>query len=440
MENPPGLLLHAGIPLQGTEGAEGAGVAVRILYYDCFAGISGDMHLAALLDLGMPVEHLQAELDKLGLEGWSLRLTPDSKNGIGGTRLDVDLGPPRTARFRAAAASSLTSETPHEHRRYRDIRALIEGSPLDSRVKTRSLAIFDRIARAEAKVHGVPVEDVGFHEVGAVDSIIDIVGAAIGIEYFRPDRILASPPELGGGMVKCAHGLIPVPAPATVEILHGMPVKTGAVPFEMTTPTGAAILAANADRFSGSERLTIRKTGYGIGHRTVAIPNLLRVHLAELADEAEAWGELSTATVLECNLDDMTGEALGALYDTLFQAGASDVWQTPIQMKKGRPALTLSVLSDGGHVETLTELLFRHTSTFGLRGSPVDKRALRRTFRSFASSLGAVTVKEGWVGDRVVKAKPEYEDCRALAEALGRPVREVISIIQGELDAARPHC
>ena len=327
---------------------------MRILYYDCFAGISGDMHLAALVDLGLPQEHLRRELAKLNLPGWSLRFTPDAKNGIGGTRADVDLeGKPShdhptdhdqqtdhapdaagsdhatqsSPKFRLAGNShshggsehshthsrlgQLHHHAPdaegyshsHEHRNYRDIMALINASTLAPPIKELSLAIFERVAEAEAKVHGVPLAEVGFHEVGAVDSIIDIVGAAIGIDWFKPDQIVASPPELGGGTVKCAHGRLPVPAPATVEILAGIPVRTGAVPFEMTTPTGAAILAAVVGRFSETERLTIQRTGYGIGHRTVAIPNILRIHLAEQAETRtdsgfEALGDCSSATLI----------------------------------------------------------------------------------------------------------------------------------------------
>lgn len=434
---------------------------MRILYYDCFAGISGDMNLAALLDLGVPQEHLIAELDKLRLPGWSLRITPDAKNGIGGTRVDVDLiadTQKSPARFRHTTsmhshggiahshehsqleqAHHHAHEHSHEHRNYQDIIALIKASTLAEDTKALSLNIFERVAKAESKVHGVSLAEVGFHEVGAVDSIIDIVGAAICINWFKPDLILSSAPELGGGTVSCAHGRLPVPAPATVEILAGIPVRTGAVPFEMTTPTGAAILATVVNRFSESERLTISRTGYGIGHRTVAIPNILRVHLAEQTDVPngtifESLGECTAATILECNIDDMSGEILGSLLETLLAAGASDVWHTPIVMKKSRPAYTLSVLCDSAKAATLAELILRHTSSFGLRYHQVGKLALKRTMSNFQSSLGMVPVKSAVINGQVIKAKPEYEDCRRIAQACGRPLREVINIIQGELD------
>lgn len=418
---------------------------MRILYYDCPAGISGDMHLAALVDLGLPEDHLRGELAKLGVGGWRLRLTADSKNGIGGTRADVDLG--SRGRFRAQVPPERLVEpsgsgTSHEHRTYRDIQALIDRSSLSAGVKARSLAIFERLARAEAKVHSMPVAEVAFHEVGAVDSIVDIVGAAIGIEWFQPDLILASPPELGGGTVWCAHGRLPVPAPATVEILLGIPVRTGAVPFEMTTPTGAAILASQVDRFTSSESLVIRKVGYGVGHRTVDIPNLLRVYWAEdgqpsSGPSADPWEETSPAVVLECNLDDMTPEALGGVLESLLEAGASDVWHTPIVMKKSRPAVLLSVLCPPDRAQALAEQVFRQTSTLGIRRAAVEKLVLKRELQSLATRWGEIRVKTAWLGGQMVKAKPEFEDCRRIAAEQGLPLKDVMTILQGEIDARR---
>ena len=407
---------------------------MRILYYEPFSGISGDMHLAALVDLGVPLDYLRMELSKLGLPGWNLRLEPASKMGIHGTRADVDL----TAK--PSLLRSHQASQHHEHRNFRDIRAIIESSTLGPAVQKLSLDIFQRVAQAEAKVHSLPIDEVGFHEVGAVDSIIDIVGGAICIDWFKPDLIIATPPELGGGFVNCAHGRLPVPAPATVEILAGIPSSRGAVPFEMTTPTGAAILAVVVNRFSTTERLTIQKTAYGIGHRDVQIPNVLRVSLAESNAAALSLAELgdcSSATVIECNIDDMTGEALGALLPSLMAAGASDAWFTPIIMKKSRPAFTLAVLCASPDCAKFAELIIRETSSFGLRYQSLEKLALRRDTEIFQSSLGPVPIKKAWLGDRVIKAKPEFEDCRAIAESAGLAVRQVINIIQGELDAQR---
>ena len=247
----------------------------KILYIDCVAGICGDLIVAALVDLGVPESHLRAELAKLGLDGWRLRLSPGSKNGIDGTRADIDLLPyPARSLFRAGGS--------HEHRAYRELRATIEASGLSPSVKSRVGAIYGKLAEAEAKAHGTTIEEVRFHEVGAVDSIVDIVAAAICIDYLAPDRVLCSSVELGGGFVKCRHGLLPVPVPAVVELLRGVPVRFGAVPMETTTPTGAAFLAAFVDEYSDERRFRVSRSGYGIGHRDTELPDILAVSLGEL--------------------------------------------------------------------------------------------------------------------------------------------------------------
>jgi uncharacterized protein (TIGR00299 family) protein len=399
----------------------------KILYFDCFSGISGDMTLAALADLGVPEEHFNAALGKLGLPGWKLRLSPGSKNGICGTRADVDVLPIPLKPGRLAMNPKAER---HDHRAYRDIKAMIEGSGLPAGTKDLALSIFGRLAEAEAKVHGTEVEDVGFHEVGAVDSIVDIVGAAIGLEYLAPDRVLCSRVELGGGFVKCQHGLIPVPAPAVVELLKGVPVKSGAVQMETTTPTGAAILAARVDEFTDDKRFAIRKTAYGIGHRDAEIPNVLRLIMGERAPKgADAAGDpLPPSTrgiVIECNIDDMSPELHGYLFERLLEAGADDVWLTPIVMKKSRPALTLSVLCAPEAEARLALLVVRETSTFGFRRYPVDKTALERTVETVRTSLGPVRVKTASLGGAPLKAKPEYEDLRRIAGETGRALREV---------------
>ncbi len=248
-----------------------------ILYYDCFAGISGDMHLAAMVDLGVP----EAYLREAAFPAWAsrihLRFTRDSRKGITGTRADVDVATEHEGHS-------------HGHRAFADIRSLVNRSGLSEPIKARSLAIFQRLAEAEATVHGTSVEEVRFHEVGAVDSIVDIVAAALCLEYLKPDHVYASTVELGGGFVKSQHGLLPVPAPATALLLTGVPVKTGAVPFEMTTPTGAAILASSVESFTDTSRFTIKKVAYGIGHRDTEIPNILRVFLAEAPERLPGRG------------------------------------------------------------------------------------------------------------------------------------------------------
>jgi len=438
------------------EGAE------RILYYDCFSGICGDMNLAALVDLGVPEDYLRAELAKLGLGGWRLKFTPDSKMGIHGTRADVELLPEPV---KAGAAGMIgrgvaAPAAAHEHRAYRDIKAMISDSALGSPVKDRALAIFARLAEAEAKVHRSEVEDVAFHEVGAVDSIVDIVGAAICLDYLAPDRILCSTVELGGGFVKCRHGLIPVPAPAVVELLRGVPVKSGAVPMETTTPTGAAILAASVDEYGDDIRFRITRTAYGVGHRDTEIPNLLRAHLGErdragpragsardadgAASEApESAGQrpspeaplprLEAAVLVECNMDDMSPESHGYLIDRLLAAGAVDAWLTPIVMKKSRAAVSLSALCPPEAEAAVTELFYRETTTFGVRRSDVSKRPLRRDYRTVSTSLGEVGVKTAWLGAEQIKSKLEYEDLRRIAEERGMSLRDVEAVVLSEL-------
>jgi uncharacterized protein (TIGR00299 family) protein len=276
------------------------------------------------------------------------------------------------------------------------------------------MAIFTIVAQAEAKIHGKPVDEVHFHEVGAVDSIVDIVGAAICIDYLAPDRIISSPVEMGGGFVTCAHGIFPVPAPATLEIMKGKPVKTGAVPFETATPTGVAILAALADEFTETPRFTIVKTGYGIGYRDTEIPNVLRVCLAE-TDVSEKTEKTVDATVMECNIDDMNPERYDYVTERLFEAGADDVWLQNIIMKKSRPAVTLSVLCSPDKREELERLLFTETTTIGVRYYHVKKTVLERNAATVDTQWGAVRVKEAYYQGKKLRTKREYGDCAGIA-------------------------
>lgn len=441
--------------------------SARVLYYDCSAGISGDMHLGAMVDLGVPPDHLEAELRKLDLAGWRLRFTRDSRKGIGGTRADVlldgepdpivgrvvDVAPPPSASqvgdlaYRPVAklhAPLVPGHEPHEHRNHRDIVALIERSALAAGTKRRALAIFARLAEAEAKIHGMPVAEVGFHEVGAVDSIVDIVAAAIALEWLKPDRVLVSTIELGGGFVKCAHGRLAVPAPATADLLRGAPTRLGTVPFEATTPTGAAILVASATEFTDRTDFTIERIGYGIGHKDGPIPNLLRVFFGTsavagrveanpAAAPAFAFTPRDTAIVLECNLDDMTGETAGYVLEMLLAAGASDAWLTPIVMKKSRPALTLSALCPPEKEAAITELILRETTTFGLRRREVGKLALERRFEETETKLGPIRVKTALLDGRPLKSKLEHDDLRRLATEHQIPLCEVERQILAEL-------
>ncbi|MFT3783833.1 MAG: nickel pincer cofactor biosynthesis protein LarC [Nibricoccus sp.] len=420
----------------------------RILYYDCSAGISGDMHLGAMVDLGVPAEYLETELKKLGLDGWKLQFTRDARKGIGGTRADVVLADGSHLAAPSAQPKPHVHPHPHqsghetqahEHRAHADIVAMIERSSITSGAKRRALAIFACLAKAEAKIHGMSVDEVAFHEVGAVDSIVDIVGAAIALDWLKPDRVFVSTVELGGGFVKCAHGRLPVPAPATADILRGAPVRAGTVPFEATTPTGAAILMASADGFTNTMDFSIEKVGYGIGHKDGPIPNLLRVFLTtretavSSSQASPTNGKRATAVVLECNIDDMTGEAIGYVLEKLFAAGASDAWATPIVMKKSRPALTLSALCSIEEEAAITNVFLRETSTLGLRRREVGKIMLDRKVEEIATSFGPVRVKTGWLEGRAIKSKVEHEDLRRIATDRGLPLRDVERTVYAEL-------
>nr|WP_320012719.1 nickel pincer cofactor biosynthesis protein LarC [uncultured Desulfobulbus sp.] len=395
---------------------------MKILYYDCFSGISGDMNLAAMIALGVQPDYLRGELSKLGLDHeFSLNITTDARKGIQGTRVDVDLHHTHTAHGGAH------SHQHHVHQNQRtliDIESIIKQSGLDEQVKDLSLAIFNRVARAEAKIHGKSVHEVHFHEVGATDSLVDIVGAAICFYALKVDAVWSAPVELGGGFVNCAHGLIPVPAPATLEILSGIPTKRGAVLKETTTPTGAAILAELVTLFEARPEMQPLQTVYGIGHRDTDIPNVLRVSLAEVEEQP---GMLPTteACLLECNIDDMTGEALGDAMERLLAAGAMDIHFTPIIMKKNRPAVTLSLLCARDEEERFKRLIFRHTSTLGIKTVPLKKTALAVSFEQLETPLGTVTMKQGLLDGRVIRSKPELEDCRRLADAHGLSLGEV---------------
>jgi len=434
-----------------------------ILYYDCFSGISGDMNLAALVGLGVPEDFLRSELGKLGLDGWELRFTRDSKHGIFGLRADVDLAGD-AARDHADSHSHDHSDThthshdhdhthdhpdshSHDHEPHRtlsDIKTLIESSALGQRVKATAISIFGILAEAEGKVHGMPASEVAFHEVGAVDSIIDIVGAAVCIEYLKPDVVMASSVELGGGFVRCQHGLIPVPAPAVVEVLKDVPVRSGAAPFETTTPTGAAVLATLVDSFSDDKRFSVQRTAYGVGHRDMDIPNLLRVFWAERDAPPKTVSRASFGvrnallpesggTVIECNIDDMNPELHGHVMDALFAAGADDVWITPIVMKKSRSAITLSALCSPVAEDAVATAMLAETTSFGLRRFDARKTAMERSVSTVATSLGNVRVKSAVSGGRVVKSKPEFDDVKALAEAAGMALVDAYAIVRKEL-------
>jgi pyridinium-3,5-bisthiocarboxylic acid mononucleotide nickel chelatase len=402
----------------------------NILYYDCFAGISGDMNLAALVDLGVDPAFLLNELGKLHIDEFEITFSKDMRRGISGTKAEVLI-----------KGHEHTHEHPHEnhhhshlhshkHRTFKDIKNLIRKSDLSEFVKDKSIAVFTKIAEAEGKIHNKPIDEVHFHEVGAVDSIVDITGAAICIEHLKPSRIIASSIELGSGMVKCEHGTFPVPAPATAEILKNIPVKSGNVPFEATTPTGAAILAVFADEFVDKHQFTLLKTGYGIGHKDSEVPNVLRVYWASTY---ESKFKTETAVVIECNIDDMNPEIYDYILEKLFKEGADDVYLSPVIMKKSRPANTISVLCNQNAKDKLINVLLSETSTIGVRSYDVVKHILEREIIELNTRLGKIKVKKSWMGNDIVKYKPEYDDCIIIAKERNIKLSEVIQIVQDEI-------
>jgi uncharacterized protein (TIGR00299 family) protein len=386
---------------------------MRILYYDCFAGISGDMNLGAMIDLGVDPEYLKTELQKLNIEGFHLEVQEDIRRGISGTKATVVIENPEN----------------EKHRHLRHVVEIVNNSSLSPEVKTMSLKIFDLIAVAEGKVHNISKERVHFHEVGALDSIADIVGAAICLDYLKVDKVMSSPIQLGGGMVKCAHGLMPVPAPATTEIVQHVPVKTGLVQHEATTPTGAAILVGTVDEFTEQIDFKIAKTAYGIGQRDVSeVPNVLRVYLSESEANPEQT-TLEEAMMLECNIDDMNPEWYDHLFGKLFDAGASDVFLTPIIMKKSRPASKLSVLCPKNIVSEMKAIVFKNSTTIGIREYAVTKTVLDRQEKIIETELGKVRLKCSYFQGQEIRFKPEFEDLKKLATEHGLSLNEVEKII-----------
>lgn len=387
---------------------------MKILYYDCFAGISGDMNLSALVDLGVDKNYIIQELKKLPVSGYSLDFYQDMRKGITGKKLHIDI-----------------FEKNNKHIHYSNIVEIINTSKLNEKVKELSIKIFYEIALAESKVHNIPIEKVHFHEVGALDSIIDIVGCAIAIDYLKPDKIFSSPVELGSGMVECQHGILPVPAPATIEILKNVPVTTGRVNYEATTPTGAAILKVLANEFKNKLSFNPIKIGYGIGTIDAEIPNVLRIILGEIEETSAINSEKSI--FIECNIDDMNPEYYEYIISKLFEAGAQDVFIQPVIMKKSRPAYILSILVDLVHEKNVLDIVFKETTTLGCRRIETEKLFLPREIIEVDTPFGKIRVKKSFYGENFIKIKPEYEDCINIARKHNIPLIKVYEIIQDYL-------
>ncbi len=434
---------------------------MKTLYLDLFSGIAGDMFIAALLDLGVDSKKLERELKKLKLDGYHLHISRQQKSSISGIKFDVHLAHDHAHGHKHHHHETVCGlhvhEQSHEHhhehsheqehshdgqRNFSEIKRLISRSKLSAWVKQKSIAVFARIAEAEGKIHGLPPSEVHFHEVGAVDSIVDIVGAAIALELLGKPRVIASPVVEGTGWIHCAHGRFPVPAPATLAILgaRGIGITQCEEPHELVTPTGAALLAEFAESFGAMENLVAEKIGFGLGTRdNQTRPNVLRAVLGSQSKISSArkpstisyqpstnldW-ESDKVAVLETNLDDCTGEILGAFVESALSAGALDVFHTPIQMKKNRPGVLLTVLCAEADADKFSEMILRETTAFGVRKTIAERRKLRRDFTEVVTPHGKVTVKIGRLGGKVIQAAPEFESAKKVAAKAEVPVKQI---------------
>ncbi len=421
----------------------------RILYLDCFSGASGDMILGALLDAGLPLDELRRALGSLAI---GIDVTADRvmRSGVAATKFRLHESGAASAKASAPKAPGahghdhghdrahdhaydhdrpspqppVPSPQSHHHRSLVEIAALIDGSALSASGKARSQALFGRLAEVEAAIHGMPVDEVHLHEVGALDSIVDIVGAVFGLEWFGADEVVASPLNVGSGTVECAHGTFPVPAPATARLLQlqGAPVYARGVPAELVTPTGALLVTAYAHRYGPLPAMRIERIGYGAGDRELpGAPNVLRLFVGEAA--ADRPGD--RVGVLEFEVDDMNPQIFGPLMDRLYAAGAHEVFYVPAQMKKGRPGTLVTAIAPPGLREALSAVVFRETTTIGLRYQEVERECLAREIVEVTTPLGAVRIKVSRRGGRVVNALPEFEDCARLAGEHDRSIKDV---------------
>ena len=468
---------------------------MKTLYLDIFSGISGDMFIGALIDLGVSEHQIKYKVAELGVDGYRINVARKEKSGIAGVKFDVELelehahehshehghshvherphmkgkSHPTGTQILNASFSKLpptpakpAAEEEHTHhieRNFTGICEIISSSKLTDWVKEKAIGVFRRIAVAEGKIHGKPPEQVHFHEVGAVDSIVDIVGACIALELLGKPRVLAGNVQEGTGWVKCAHGRFPVPTPATLAILgaRGVSISQCDEPHELVTPTGAALLAEFVESFGPMQNLVAEKIGFGLGTRdNKTRPNVLRAVLGETMGETSnvqrstsnlqptapatptvqslGW-ETDTVAVLETNLDDINSELLGAFVDKALQAGALDVFHTPIQMKKNRPGVLLTVLCAEADADRFSELMLRETTAFGVRRTLSERRKLKREFVTVTTPYGEITVKVGRLGEEIVQAAPEFESCRAVAEQSGVTIKAVYEAAIGALHA-----
>jgi uncharacterized protein (TIGR00299 family) protein len=394
---------------------------MKIAYFDCFAGISGDMTLGALLELGVPLEWLKEQLHAMPLDGFEMEKKSIQVHGIQAAQMKIDIADVPVARH------------------YADIKTLIENAPLDREALDNSLKMFEKIAIAESGIHGVPIEKVHFHEVGALDSIIDIVGTALCMTYLGIEAVFASKIPLGSGFVACSHGTLPIPAPATLSILKGVPVYGGGVQHEMVTPTGAAIITSYATSYGRLPDMEIECVGYGAGQRQISEhPNVLRVligHLGENKEPNQVNMQYGDVQIIETCIDDMNPEVFGFLMERLFEDGALDVYWVPVFMKKNRPGTMIQVLCKPGMEKGLIHRIMTETSTSGVRSYPVGRYTLQREIATVNTAYGSVTVKKMIDPDGRVRMVPEYDVCREIARAQNLPLQVVYAEVVKTCDS-----
>ncbi len=432
----------------------------RILYFDCFSGISGDMVLGALIDAGLPLDELKRALGSLAISGCDVTTERVLRAGVSATRFRVlengEPGPDAHAHThdhgdhhhhddhhhhhpapgtRPPAPGTLhPAPGTHVHRTLPEIFKLIDGSALSASGKARAKELFQRLGEAEAAIHQMPIEQVHLHEVGALDSIIDIVGAVFALEQVGADRIVCSPLNVGGGTVHSAHGQFPVPAPATLKLLGHAPVYSGPIQKELVTPTGALIATSYAAAFGAIPPMSIERVGYGAGHRDhPGSPNVLRVLIGQSAEHPQG----DRVVVIECEIDDMNPQLFGVVMDRLYAAGALEVFYVPVQMKKNRPGTLVTVVAAPERRSALADIIFRETTTIGLRHYEVERHCLHREIVSIETPLGAIRFKVAWHDGRIVNAVPEFEDCARIAASANLSVKEVQAIAVQAYGASR---
>lgn len=395
---------------------------MKTLYLDTFSGASGNMLLGLLIDLGADRELVLKEIEKLNIGKYEIKIARVDKSGIDSTYLDVDYE--EFGHGLLSKIKKLTSDSAH-FRNLKSILQILESSELSPQIRTKAEEVFTALAKAEAKVHGKTLHDVHFHEVGAVDTIIDIVGCVIALNSLGVQKVLAGRVQTGRGFIKCAHGLMPIPAPATAELLKNIPNYPGSIEKELITPTGAALLSVLVDEFTDMpDNFAVEKVGYGAGTWDLEIPNVIRGYLGEL--QAAPLADQAALYVLESNIDDMSPQFYEHVLRQILAAGANDAWITPIIMKKSRPANTLSVLVKQELLDTITQIILRETTAIGVRYYPVERKIAERSFKQVTLASGhKINVKYAYYNGELVNAMPEYDDCLKVATELNIPLKQV---------------